>query len=108
MVALLVAASSDNLIYDVVSMAWAGLGSSFGPALLLSLHWRRMNGAGILAAMVTGAVSTALWVSIPSLDSLISVRFASFALATAAAVIGSIWGERRAQRRDRRDEETVE
>lgn len=84
------AASSDNLIYDVVSLAWAGLGSSFGPALLLSLHWRRMNGAGVVAAMVTGAVSTAAWKWIPGLDEIISVRFTSFVLAMLAAVIVSL------------------
>jgi sodium/proline symporter len=82
--------SSDDLIYDVVSLAWAGLGSSFGPALVLSLHWKRMNGAGVLAGMITGAVSTAAWKWLPGLDALISVRFASFALATAAAVIAAL------------------
>ncbi len=89
-VALALALTSDDLIYDIVSMAWAGLGASFGPALLLSLHWRGMNGGGVLAAMIVGAASTALWLSVPFLDAFISVRFASFALATAAAVVGSL------------------
>ena len=83
------AVASDNLIYDVVSLAWAGLGSSFGPALILSLHWRRMNGAGVAAGMITGATSTALWMWIPGLNDLISVRFVSFVLATLAAVIAA-------------------
>jgi sodium/proline symporter len=94
--AFALAKSSNNLIYDVVSMAWAGLGSSFGPSLLLSLHWKRMNSTGVLASMLTGAVSTAFWMAVPGLNSLISVRFVSFALATAAAVAGSL-----ASRRDR-------
>lgn len=84
------ACMSDDLIYDVVSLAWAGLGSSFGPAILLSLHWKKMNGAGVLASMITGAVSTAVWKWIPGLDAFISVRFASFALAVLAAVIFSL------------------
>jgi Na+/proline symporter len=86
----LLAATSDDLIYDVVSLAWAGLGSSFGPALLLSLHWKRMNGAGVLAAMITGTVATAAWKWTPGLDALLSVRFASFALAFAAATVVSL------------------
>jgi sodium/proline symporter len=86
----LLAVSSDNLIYDVVSLAWAGLGSSFGPALLLSLHWKRMTGAGVVASMLTGALSTAAWKWIPGLDDLISVRFASFVLAVLAAVVVSL------------------
>ncbi len=82
--------SSDDLIYDVVSLAWSGLGSSFGPALLLSLHWKGMNGRGVLTGMLTGALSTVAWKWIPGLDALISVRFASFVLATSAAAIGSL------------------
>lgn len=85
-VAFLLAKASDDLIYDVVSLAWAGLGSSFGPSILLSLHWKRMNRAAVLASMVTGAVSTAAWMWIPGLDDLISVRFVSFFLATLVAV----------------------
>jgi sodium/proline symporter len=90
-VAFLLATTSDNLIYDVVSLAWAGLGSSFGPALLLSLHWKKMNGLGVLASMVVGALSTAAWQWTPGLNDIISVRFASFILATTAAIIGSHW-----------------
>jgi sodium/proline symporter len=87
------AVSSDNLIYDVVSLAWAGLGSSFGPALILSLHWKRMNGLGVVVSMITGALSVCLWKLAPDLDAVISVRFASFALSTIAAVVGSLFGE---------------
>lgn len=93
LVAYVLALSSKNLIYDIVSLAWSGLGASFGPAILLALYWRRMNGAGIVAAMVTGAVSTAIWKWIPGLDAAISVRFVSFVLAAAAGVLGSVAGE---------------
>jgi len=93
--AYLLAVASDDLIYDVVSLAWAGLGSSFGPSILLSLHWRRMTGAAVLASMITGAVSTAAWKWIPGLDGLISVRFASFALATLVAIIVALAAPRR-------------
>jgi sodium/proline symporter len=85
--AFLLAVASDDLIYDVVSLAWAGLGSSFGPSILLTLHWKRMTGSAVLASMITGAASTAAWKWIPGLDDLISVRFASFFFATLVAVI---------------------
>jgi sodium/proline symporter len=96
--AFLLAKASDDLIYDVVSLAWAGLGSSFGPSILLSLHWRRMNGAAVLASMVTGAVSTAAWMWIPGLDDVISVRFVSFFLATLAAVVVALSSSKSANR----------
>lgn len=92
--AYLLAISSRRLIYDVVSLAWSGLGASFGPALLLSLYWRRMNGVGVLAAMVVGAVSTAAWKWIPGLDAALSVRFVSFVLAAVAGVVGSLAAKR--------------
>jgi len=81
---------NKDLIYDVVSLAWSGLGASFGPSIVLTLHWKRMNGAGVLCSMVTGAAATILWKWTPGLDALISVRFISFVLATLAAVIGSM------------------
>ena len=37
--------------------AWAGLGSAFGPPLLLALHWRRTSWAGVLAGFLTGTVT---------------------------------------------------
>jgi sodium/proline symporter len=89
LVAFLLAITSDDLIYDVVSMAWAGLGASFGPALLLSLHWRRMNGRGVLWGMIAGAVTTVLWLQVPGLDAAVSVRFVSWAVALVACWVGA-------------------
>jgi sodium/proline symporter len=89
LVAFALAVTSDDLIYDVVSLAWAGLGSSFGPALLLALHWRRMNGRGVLAGMVAGSLTTVLWSNLPGLDDLISVRFVAWAVALAACWLGA-------------------
>ncbi|MBM4354239.1 MAG: sodium/proline symporter [Deltaproteobacteria bacterium] len=88
--AFILAWVSKDLIYGIVSMAWTGLGSSFGPALLLSLHWRRMNGRGVVAGMLVGAGTTVLWNCVPALDVLISARFAAFALALAACVVAAL------------------
>lgn len=95
--------TEHNIIYEVVSLAWAGLGSSFGPALLLSLWWRKLSGAGVLASMVTGAGTVIGWKIalmlsdlaggiglIEGLEGAISVRFTSFVLALAAAVVVSL------------------
>ncbi len=89
LVAFALAVTSDDLIYDVVSLAWAGLGASFGPALLLSLHWRGMNGRGVLWGMIAGALTTVVWKYTPGLDGLISVRFVSWAVALAACWVGA-------------------
>ncbi|WYP28585.1 sodium/proline symporter PutP [Alkalihalobacillus sp. FSL W8-0930] len=50
-----------DTILDMVAYAWAGFGASFGPVVLLSLFWRRMNTWGALTGMISGAVTVVLW-----------------------------------------------
>ena len=54
---LLLAFTAKDLIYYVVGWAWAGIGCTFSPVVILAFFWRRMNGAGVLASMVTGTVA---------------------------------------------------
>ncbi|MFZ5434701.1 MAG: sodium/proline symporter [Calditrichota bacterium] len=83
------AMTTTDLIYKMVSYAWAGLGSAFGPALVLALYWKRTNAAGIIAGMLTGAISTVVWTEIPALNTVISVRVVSFILAFIAVIVGT-------------------
>lgn len=55
------AVSPRDSILDLVGFAWAGFGAAFGPLVLLSLYWRRLNTAGALAGMITGAVVVFVW-----------------------------------------------
>lgn len=59
--AYLLALDPSSSVMGLVSYAWAGLGAAFGPAIILSLFWKRMNIAGALAGMITGGVSVVLW-----------------------------------------------
>ena len=43
-----------------------------GPAVIISLYWRRMTMWGAFAGSVTGATVTVLWKSIPAIKNLIS------------------------------------
>ena len=45
----------------LVSYAWAGFGAAFGPELVLSLYWPRMNWAGALAGVIVGGVTVVVW-----------------------------------------------
>lgn len=45
----------------LVSYAWAGFGAAFGPVILLSLFWRRMNRNGAAAGLLVGAVTVVVW-----------------------------------------------
>ena len=84
-----IAMTSDKLIFSMVSYAWAGLGSSFGPAVLLLLTWKKVTHQGIIAGMITGFASTVIWSELPALDAVISVRFVSWVLAFLAVWLGS-------------------
>ena len=78
----IIAISSGKLIFSMVSYAWAGLGASFGPALFLTLKWRKTSWQGVLAGMIVGTISTVIWSEINWLDSVISARLSSFVLAS--------------------------
>jgi sodium/proline symporter len=60
-VAYLLALNPDATVLDLVAYAWAGFGAAFGPALIMSLYWRRMNKWGALAGIVTGGVTVVVW-----------------------------------------------
>jgi sodium/proline symporter len=60
-IALLLAFDPDSSVLGWVSSAWAGFGAAFGPELLLSLYWRRMNRAGARAGVLTGGLVVVVW-----------------------------------------------
>ncbi|PAU36738.1 sodium/proline symporter [Vibrio coralliilyticus] len=60
-VALILAMTPDSSVLGLVSYAWAGFGAAFGPALVLSLYWSRMNRNGALAGIVIGGVTIVVW-----------------------------------------------
>lgn len=58
-------ASNPNAgsIMDLVSNAWGMFGAAFGPAILLSLFWKRFSFAGAVAGIVVGAAVDGLWLA---------------------------------------------
>jgi sodium/proline symporter len=60
-VAVLLALDEKSIIFDLVSFAWAGFGATFGPLMIFSLFWKRINRAGAIAGMVSGASMVFIW-----------------------------------------------
>jgi sodium/proline symporter len=60
-IALILAMTPDSSVLGLVSYAWAGFGAAFGPALVLSLYWSRMNRNGALAGIVIGGITIVVW-----------------------------------------------
>lgn len=65
LLAFVIAWDPESSIMGLVSNAWAGLGSAFGPIVLMSLFWRRTNLAGAVAGIVTGGLTVLIWDYIP-------------------------------------------
>ena len=61
LIAIVIALDEDSVIFSIVSFAWAGFGATFGPLMLFSLFWKRVNRAGAIAGMVGGAAMVFLW-----------------------------------------------
>lgn len=57
----ILAADPNSSIFGIVSYAWAGFGAAFGPLMLLSLFWKRINFAGALAGMLSGFLGVVVW-----------------------------------------------
>ena len=61
LVAIVIALDENSIIFKVVSFAWAGFGATFGPLMIFSLFWKRINRAGAIAGMVSGASMVFIW-----------------------------------------------
>ena len=77
-------------IFGVVSYAWSGLGSAFGPALVLTLWWQKTTRNGIIAGLLTGFFTTVIWANIDFLQKAVTERLVSFVFAFAAVIIISL------------------
>ena len=61
-IAVMIASNPNSgTIMGLVENAWGVFGAAFGPAILLSLFWRRFNFQGAVAGILTGAAVDILW-----------------------------------------------
>ncbi|WP_106388547.1 sodium/proline symporter PutP [Jeotgalibacillus soli] len=88
-IAILMSLTPSDTILGLVGNAWAGFGSAFGPAILLSLYWKGMNRWGALSGMIVGAVTVIVWISIESLSNLMYEMIPGFILSLIAVIVVS-------------------
>ncbi len=61
-IAVLIAANPNSgTIMGLVENAWGVFGAAFGPVILLSLFWKRLNFQGAVAGILVGAAVDILW-----------------------------------------------
>ena len=58
---VIIAWNPNSSVFGIVSFAWAGFGAVFGPAMILSLYWKRANKYGAIAGMISGGVMVFVW-----------------------------------------------
>ena len=61
LIGIVIAWDENSVIFTLVSFAWAGFGATFGPLMLFSLFWRRINQKGAIAGMITGGSMVFIW-----------------------------------------------
>ena len=77
-------------IFGVVSYAWSGLGSAFGPALVMTLWWDKTTRKGVIAGLLTGFLTTIVWANISELQAITTERLSSFVFAFIAVYVVSL------------------
>jgi len=61
LVAVYFAKDPNSKVLEMVSYAWAGFGAGFGPTVVLSLFWARMNLQGAISGLIAGGVCVVIW-----------------------------------------------
>lgn len=61
LIAYAIAWPKMSSVYGMVFYAWSGLGCAFGPLLLFSLYFKRLNKQGAWGGILVGGVVSAIW-----------------------------------------------
>ena len=94
LVALLIASNPNSgTIMGLVENAWGVFGAAFGPAILLSLFWKRLTFAGTAAGIIAGAAVDILWLACLSSTGIYEI-VPGFAAGLVAAVVVSLCGKK--------------
>ena len=88
-IAYIIALDPNSSVMGLVSYAWAGLGAAFGPAMLLSLFWKRMTIQGAVAGIISGGAGVILWEAFFSWTDIYSL-LPAFVLALVCVVVVSL------------------
>ncbi len=90
-VALMIAMNPNCAgIMALVECAWAAFGAAFGPAIILSLYWKRFTYKGAVAGIVVGFAVDALWYAFLSTSTGLYEIIPGFIASVIAAVVVSL------------------
>ncbi|WP_027399420.1 sodium/proline symporter PutP [Anaerovorax odorimutans] len=72
-IAILLALDPNSSVFGLVSCAWGGFGSAFGPLILFSLFWKRTTKQGAIAGMIIGGAVDLIWYYMKSVGGIFSI-----------------------------------
>ncbi|MCB5936855.1 sodium/proline symporter [Caldibacillus thermoamylovorans] len=52
---------AGGVVFEVALFAWGGLAASFGPFILASLYWKKLNYKGAVWSMIVGMLVNLVW-----------------------------------------------
>lgn len=90
LVALVMGFMAKKLVFYLVLFAWGGLGAALGPAVLLSLYWKRLTKWGVIAGILVGTAIEIIWYTQAHLKSLVAEWVPATILSFLAVVIVSL------------------
>jgi len=89
-VAVIIASNPNSgTIMGLVENAWGVFGAAFGPAIMLSLFWKRFTFSGAVAGIVVGAVVDIAWLAFLSSTGIYEI-IPGFIASLIAAVVVSL------------------
>jgi Na+/proline symporter len=90
-IATAIAAGEVRQVFTfVLDYGWAGLGAGFGPAIILTMLWKRTTRWGILAGMIVGVTTAVVWRQFSALHAQVYNLVPAFTLALLATVVVSV------------------
>ena len=89
-IACILALDPKDSIMGIESNAWAGFGAAFGPAIILSLYWKRLTLKGTVAGIIAGAATVLLWDNILHLGGIMYSIVPGFAASILLTVVVSL------------------
>ncbi len=90
-IAVIIASNPNSgTIMGLVENAWGVFGAAFGPAIMLSLFWKRFNFAGAVAGILVGAVVDICWLAFLSSTGIYEIIPGAIAGLVAAIVVSKL------------------
>ncbi len=73
LIAIVLAMDANSSVFGLVSCAWGGFGSAFGPLILFALFWKRTTVQGAVVGMLTGGIVDLGWYAMKGYGGIFSV-----------------------------------